>query len=103
MAKAQEALGYEHGLVDYERYDIYTGPRAAGGRVSNAGVVGVKARHLHRLLRPRHQNLLPGATDYSLPAGLSTRPSSKCAPPRTTPRLRSAWCSPASSLIKTRR
>ena len=74
MAKAQEALGYEHGLVDYERYDMYT---VARGRLevafSNADVVGVKASAIYiGSYDPVTKTWLWGWADDSLPAGLNT-------------------------------
>ena len=74
MAVAQEALGYKHGLVDYERYDMYT---VARGRLelafSNAGVVGVKASVTYvGSYHPASKVWLWGWADDSLPAGLNT-------------------------------
>lgn len=74
MAVAQEALGYEHGLVDYERYDMYT---VARGRLelafSNAGVVGFKASATYiGSYDPATKVWLWGWADASLPAGLNT-------------------------------
>lgn len=74
MAKAQEVLGYEHGLVDYERYDMYSVGR---GRLelafSNGGVPGVKASAIYIGSYDTATKVwLWGWADGSLPTGLNT-------------------------------